>query len=179
MSPHRSGLHLHLRLRRRPQSLLTRANPRDSIPLRCDQEKSHERHLKIWGEWLRWGRWKAATATAALRECSSRICSHTTATGDKQLGKTEELRSCRAEKLKPQCQLSCSPAGPSGCDCDCGSKEQLLMMLVLLAAPKHVLPVMAMHLLKALCVRAVNPSAPLSSAPGTPPAGRPAHLLNP
>jgi len=32
------------------------------------------------------------------------------------------------------------------------------MMLLLLAAPKHVLPVMAMHLLKALCVRAVDPS---------------------
>jgi len=101
MSPHRSGLHLHLRLRRRPQSLLTRANPRDSIPFRCDQEKSHERHLKIWGEWLRWGRWKAATATAALRECSSRICSHTTATGDKQLGKTEELRSWETKAAMP------------------------------------------------------------------------------
>jgi len=69
-----------------------------------------------------------------------------------------KLRSCGAEKPKPRCQLSCSPAGPSGRDCDCGSKEQLLMMLLLLAAPKHVLPVMAMHLLKALCVRAVDPS---------------------
>lgn len=206
-----SGLHLHLRLRRRPQSLLTRANPRDSIPFHSIpvggvQEKSHEQHLKIWGE----QHWVELQVAGCERGGCGRWKSHYCCNGNRQpaISSSGKLR----------WQLSCSPAGPFGFGFGFwNSKEQLrllllllmlmmlplllvlqlqlqlLMMLLLLAddaAPKHVLAVMALHLLKAfvraghapfpqllhlqlhLPASASNPKIPL-------PAAQLSHWLNP